>query len=215
MKSVLIIGLGKLGRHLALQMQNAGNDVMGVDYNRELVEEYASFLTDAQIADSSSESVIKALDVQKFDLCFVTIGDDFQNSLITTSLLKKNGAKHVIARAKQDIQADLLLSIGADEVIYPEKDIAESLAIRYSNEKIFDYIELTQEYSIFEISILPEWVSHTISELDIRKKYHINIIAIKHDNIVNPVPSAEYCFNAGDHIMVIGKSNDIFDITGR
>lgn len=213
MKSVLVLGIGRLGRHFAKQMQNSGNDVMVVDRHKERVEEYSSEFTDALVADCTSENVIQALDVSRFDLCFVTIGDNFENSLITTSLLKKHGAKHVLARAKQDIQAELLRTIGADEIIYPEKDVAENLAVRYSDENIFDYIELSQGFSIYETSILPAWEGHTLIELDIRKKHHINIIAVKNGSIFNPVPAADYRFKANDHIMVIGKSKDVLTLT--
>ena len=215
MKSILIIGMGRTGRHLAEKFLELGNDVMVVDRDREHIEQLSEGFTDAQIGDCTNKSVLKALGVENFDLCFVTIGEDFQSSLVVTSLLKKLGATHVIAKANQDIQAELLQQIGADEIIYPEKDIAESLAVRYSATNIFDYVQLSQEYSIYEIPIHTEWVGHTLIELDIRRKFGINIIAIKNGTLVNPVPSADYRFDAEDHILVIGKSKDVFKITSK
>ncbi len=215
MKSILVIGMGRMGRHLAIQLEKLGNDVMIIDKNREQIDAISDRFTDAQIGDCCNERVLRSLGVANFDLCFVTIGEDFQSSLVITSLLKKLGAGHVIAKAKQDIQAELLQQIGADEVIYPEKDLAESLAIRYSATNIFDYVELTQDYSIYEIPVLPQWAGHTLIELDIRKKYGINIIAVKNGSLLDPVPAADYAFKEDDHIVVIGKSQEIFDLTAK
>ena len=215
MKSILIIGMGRMGRHLATHFVRLGNDVLVIDKEREHIEALSETFADAQIGDCTNENVLRALDVQQFDYCFVCIGEDFQASLVITSLLKKLGATHVISKSKQDIQADLLRTIGADEIIYPEKDIAESLAIRYSASNIFDYVELTQEYSIYEIPILPEWTGHTLIELDVRRKYGVNIIGIKRGTLLDPLPAADYRFAAEDHIMVIGKSKDVFKITSK
>lgn len=207
--------MGRTGRHLATNFRNLGCDVMVIDSKRENIEALETRFTDARICDCTNESVIKALGVEHFDYCFVCIGEDFQSSLVVTSLLKKNGAAHVISKANQDIQAELLLSIGADEVMYPEKDIAHNLAIRYSASNIFDYVELTGDYSIYEIPILPEWVGKTIIDLDIRRRYGINIVAIKNGSLLNPSPTADYTFLADDHIMVIGKSQDVFKLTAK
>ena len=125
--------------------------------------------------------MIRALGVSNFDVCFVTIGEDFQSSLVVTSLLKQYGAKQVVAKAKQAIQMDLLKKIGADEVVCPDWDIAEKLAVRYNARNIFDFVPLTAEYSIYEIPVLKSWVGKTIQEQDIRRKYSINIIAVKHN----------------------------------
>ena len=215
MKSILIIGMGRTGRHLAVNFQRLGCDVMVIDSDRANIEALEERFTDARIGDCTNENVIKALGVEHFDYCFVCIGEDFQSSLIVTSLLKKNGATHVISKANQDIQAELLLTIGADEIIYPEKDIAHNLAIRYSASNILDYVELTPDYSIYEIPILPEWVGKTIIELNVRRHYGINIIAIKNGSLLNPSPGADYTFAAEDHIMIIGKAGDVFKLTSK
>lgn len=215
MKSVLVIGMGRFGRHLAHKMLELGNDVMIVDKNAELVERFSGRYTDSYIGDCTNEDVIKALVANNFDLHFVTIGEDFQSSLVITSLLKQHGAKCVIAKSNQDIQHDLLRKIGADEVVYPEREAAEKLAIRYNQKNIFDYIQLSGEYSICEIPAPTDWVNKTIIALDVRRRFNINIIAIKQGDILQPTPGPDYVFKNDDHIVIIGKSDDIFKLTSK
>ncbi len=215
MKSVLVIGLGRFGRHLAYKMKELGNDVMIVDKDEKLVNEMAEKFTDSHIGDCTNEAVIRSLGVKQMDCCFVSIGEDFQSSLVITSLLKRAGAKHVVAKANQEIQEELLVQIGADEVVYPEREIAEKLAVRYNANNIFDYVQLTADYSIYEIPILPGWVGKSIVEVDVRKKYRINIIAVKNREILQPMPGADYIFRTEDHVVVIGKSNDVFKLSGK
>jgi len=215
MKSVLVIGMGRFGRHLAEKMKELGNDVMIVDRSAELVNAVASEFTDSYIGDCTNESVVRSLGVKQFDLCFVSIGEDFQSSLVITSLLKRAGAKCVVAKANQDIQSDLLRQIGADEVVYPERDLAEKLAVRYNANNIFDYIQLTDEYSIYEIPVPTAWVGKTIVEVDVRRRHRVNIIAIKCGEVLQPTPSADYVFRADDHVVLIGKSGDVFKLTGK
>lgn len=215
MKSVLVIGMGRFGRHLAKQMQMLGNAVMVVDKDAAQIDAFAQTFTDAQIGDCTNETVVKALGVENFDVCFVTIGEDFQSSLVITSHLKTAGAKHIVAKANQSIQADLLQKIGADEVVYPEREMAEKVAVRYNAKNIFDYIPLTAEYSIYEIPILPQWVGHTIMDLNVRRKYRINIVAVKSGTALSPIPGPDYTFMEGDHVVVIGKAEDVFKLSGK
>ena len=215
MKSILVIGMGRFGRHLAKKMFDLGNDVMIVDKDSEIFEQLAEKFTDSYIGDCTNEGVIRSLGVKHFDLCFVTIGEDFQSSLVITSLLKRFDAKCVIAKANQNIQAELLLKIGADEVVYPEREIAEKLAVRYNARNIFDYIQLTSEYSIYEIPVLQSWIGKTIMEVDVRRKYRVNIIAVKKKNSLNPLPGADYIFKPDEHIVVIGKATDVFKINAK
>ncbi len=214
-KSVLIIGMGRFGRHLALRMLDLGNDVMIIDKDASLIDMMSPKCPDANIGDCTNENVLKALGVHAFDICFVTIGEDFQSSLVITSLLKALGAKCVVAKANQDIQADLLRKIGADEVIYPEKEIAEKVAIRYNSDNIFDFIPLTSDYSIYEVPVLKDWAGKTIVEVNVRKNYNISIVAIKNGTTLNPVPGPDYVFSRDDHIVVIGKASDVFKITSK
>lgn len=212
MKSILVIGLGRFGRHLAKEMMELGNDVMVVDKDAALIERYSMLFTDSQIADCTNIGVLRSLGVHHFDICFVCIGGDFQSSLVITALLKELNAKCVIAKAKQDVQADLLSRIGADKVIYPEKEMAEKLAVQYSADNLFDYIELTEEYGIFEIGAPTNWIGKSIKELDVRRKYRINIIGIKFEGELKLLPGADYCFKECDHIMLIGKNGDIDEL---
>ena len=209
-KNILVIGMGRLGRHLAIDMQNLGNDVMIVDKHEELVEELAPMFTDSFCGDCAKEGVLRSLGVNNFDVVFVTIGENFQSSLEITAMLKDLNAKWVVSKAKRDSQARFLINVGADEVIYPERETAERLAIRYNSDSIFDCIELTDEYSIYEISTPPEWVGKTIAGLNVRKAHKVDVIAIKKGETLNPMPGGDYVFQASDLLVVIGKSQDVF-----
>lgn len=188
---------------------------MIVDKDASVIEQYSTMFTDSQIADCTNENVLRALGVNHFDICFVAIGDDFQSSLVITALLKELNAKFVVAKAKQDIQADLLMRIGADEVVYPEREMAEKLAVRYNATNIFDFIELTKEYAIYEIPVPSAWMGKTISEINIRQKYKINIIAMKINNDLKLLPGADYRFTETDHMVVIGKATDVFRLSAK
>ncbi len=213
MKSVLIIGMGAFGRHLAEKMQALGNDVMVVDRREDIINELAPIFPDAQIGDPTNELTIADLGVSGFDMVFVTIGEDFQSSLVITMLLKRHGAKRVIAKAATQIQEELLKKIGADEVVFPEREMAEKLAVRYNAENIFDFIQLTGEFSIYEIPVHPDWIGKTISDVAVRNKYRINIIAIKTGQALFPVPGPGYVFSDVDHLVVIGRSDDVLRLS--
>ncbi len=209
MKSVLIIGMGAFGRHLAVKMTELKNDVMIVDKDAAIIDEMSSLVTDAQIGDCTKEDVLRALGVGNFDVCFVTIGDTFQSSLEITSLLKDLGAKYVISKASRDIQAKFLLRNGADEVVYPDRDMADKLAVRCSANNVLDYFSLTDEFSIFEIPAMQSWIGRSIVEVNIRKKYHINILLVKNGSSIMTMPRADYVFKEEDKIIVIGKADEI------
>lgn len=210
MKSILVIGLGRLGRLLSKNMAELGNDVMVVDKDEEVIEEVSGLFTDAHIGDCTNEAVLRSLSVSGFDLCFVTIGSNFESSLVITSLLKKLGAKYVVAKAKQDIQAELLCTIGADEVIYPDKELAEKLAVRFNADNIFDFIQLTDQYAIFEIPVMDSLVGVTLRDADLRHRFGVNVIAIKKENTLDPVPAPDYTFRPDDVLVVIGRTEDVF-----
>ena len=179
MKSILIIGMGKFGKHLALKMQELKNEVMIVDKDAAVIEELAVNFTDAQIGDCTNENILKSLGINNFDICFVTMGGNFQSSLEVTSLLSDLGARYVVSEANRDIHAKFLLRNGADEVIYPEKDMAIKAAYKYSANNVFDFVEISPDYAIFEMPVPPVWVNRSIGTLNIRGKYHINILARK------------------------------------
>ena len=215
MKSVLIIGMGHMGRHLASKLQALGNEVMIVDKNPDVITALSDRFTDSNICDCTNESIIEALGVDNFDICFVTIGEDFQASLVVTSLLKQYGARMIVSKAKQKIQADLLRKIGADEIVWPEKEIAEKLAVRYNADNIFDYIPLTAEYSIYELPVPAAWVGQSLTELNVRRKYQVTIIAVKHDTALDPNVGPDYRFVQGDNVILIGQSDRVFRLANK
>lgn len=215
MKSFLIIGMGKFGKMLGSKLLELGNEVMIVDKNEDVIQELAPIYTNSYIGNCTNEGVLRSLGVNNFDICFVAIGDDFQSSLEITSLLKELGARYVISKAERDIQAKFLLRNGADEIVYPERDIAIKLATRCDAHNIFDFIELTSEVGIFEIAVPKKWIKHTLAELNIRKKYMLNVLAIKKGSAINPMPEAGYVFCPDDHIVVLGKPNDITRVNGK
>lgn len=179
MKNVLLIGAGRFGRHIAMQLSQLGHQVMTVDTNEERINDVLPFVTNAQIGDSTNAEFLRSLGIGNFDVCIVTVSGNFQNSLETTSLLKELGAKCVISRAERDVQAKFLLRNGADHVVYPEKQVAKWAAIRYTANHVFDYIEIDEQHAIFEVEVPESWVGKSVGELDIRKKFGINILGIK------------------------------------
>lgn len=215
MKSILVIGMGRFGQHLARRMLERGNEVMIVDQNPQLIEELAGQFTDAQIGDCTNIQVLKALGVSNFDICFVAIGENFQSSLEISSLLKECGAKRVVSKANKEIQAKFLLRNGADEVVYPERDLAEKLAIQYSANNVFDYVELTPEFGMYEIRVPEGWIGKSIGSINIRRKYGVNILAIKNGTELLPAPGADYEFRQGDHVNVVGRERDVQRLTER
>lgn len=209
MKSILIIGMGKFGHHLCQNLAELGNEIMIVDQKEEVLEDLLPIVTSAKIGDCTNEEVLKSLGVANFDLCFVCIGTNFQSSLEITSLVKEMGAKYVISKANRDIHAKFLLKNGADEVIYPDRDIAEKLAVRHSANHVFDYIELTDDYAIYEIPPLPEWLGKSIREVNFRVKYKVSILGTKKGEDVSLLPPADHIFMADEHLMVIGRGEDV------
>ena len=204
-KSVLLIGLGRFGKYIAMKLHELGHEVMGVDENEERVNDAMPYVTDGQIGDSTNEALLKSLGVKNYDVCIVTIGGDFQSSLETTCQLKELGAQKVVSRAEQDVQAKFLLRNGADEIIYPEKQLATWAAIRYSSDHILDYIELGDSCSIFEVSVPSAWVGKSVVEIDIRRKYNVNIIATKKNGKINAVVTADTVLSAEETLLVLGE----------
>ena len=209
MKSILLIGLGRFGRHVAIKLQELGHEVMAIDNQEHRIDAALPYVTNAQIGDSTDEEFLTSLGVRNFDVCIVAIGDDFQSSLETTSLLKELGAKMVVSRAARDVHAKFLLRNGADEVVYPEKQLATWTAIRYSSDHIFDYIELSGGYSIFEVSIPNSWIGKTIAQLDVRRNYNINIMALKRDGNVDMNITPDMTLTSDETLLVLGKNKDI------
>ena len=204
-KSILLIGLGRFGKHIAMKLNELGHEIMAVDHDEEKVNEIMPIVTNGQIGDSTNELFLRSLGVDNYDVCIVTIGGDFQSSLETTCLLKELGAKKVVSRAERDGQAKFLLRNGADEIVYPEKQLASWMAIRYSADHILDYIELDESCSIFEVSVPKEWIGKSILQIDIRKKYKVNIIAIKENGKINAAFAPDTVLTGEKTLLVRGE----------
>lgn len=209
MKSVLLVGLGRFGRHIAIKLHELHHQVMAIDQKEERVEAVLPYVTNAQIGDSKNHSFMASLGVRNFDVCIVAIGDDFQSSLETTALLKELGAKQVVARAARDVHAKFLLRNGADEVVYPEKQLASWTAIRYTSDHIIDYIELDDDNAIVEVSVPHSWVGKTVGALDVRRRYNINILGIKKTSKLDIGVTSSTVLTADETVLVLGSSRDI------
>lgn len=205
MKSVLLIGLGRFGKHIAMKLNHLGHHVMAIDKEEERVDAVLPYVTSAQIGDSTNADYLETLGIRNFDVCIVAIGNDFQSSLETTSNLKELGAKLVVSRASRDVQAKFLLRNGADEVIYPEKQMANWAAIRYSADHILDYIELDDGYAIFEVSVPENWIGLSVGEIDIRKKYNVNILGFKNNGKMDMGITPNTVFKNDQTLLVVGE----------
>ena len=204
MKSVLLIGAGRFGRHIAMKLNDMNHEILAVDNREERVDAVLPYVTNAQIGDSTNAEFLASLGIRNFDVCIVAIGDNFQNSLETASLLKELGAKKVVARASRGVQEKFLLRNGADEVVYPEKQLAAWTAIRCSSEHILDYIELDGDYSIFELDIPASWSGKTVVELDIRRRYGINILGVRENGKFNMNITPDVVLGREKSILVLG-----------
>lgn len=209
MKSILLIGLGRFGRHIAMKLDELNHEVMAVDNNEERVNAILPYVTNAQIGDATNQGFMESLGVNNFDLCIVAIGDNFQSSLEATSLLSELGARQVVSRAARDVHAKFLLKNGANEVIYPEKQMAQWAATRYSADHILDYIELDKDHAIFEISIPESWIGKTVGQLDIRNKHNINIMAFKYQGELNMNIKSDTLIPSGHSMLVLGDIKNI------
>ena len=209
MKSILLIGLGRFGCHIAMKLDEMNHQIMAIDKEERRVNAALPYVTNAQIGDATNEEFMESLGVRNFDLCIVAIGDNFQSSLEATSLLKELGAKKVVSRAARDVHAKFLLRNGADDVVYPEKQLAAWTAIRYSSNHIFDYIELDKGHTIFEVSIPRGWIGKTIGDLDVRNKHGINILALKENDSLNMNISSDTTLLENSTMLVLGRFKDI------
>ncbi len=209
MKSVLLIGLGRFGRHVAVKLDQMHHEIMAVDKNEDRVNAVLPYVTNAQIGDATNEEFMESLGVNNFDVCIVAIGDDFQSSLETTSLLKDLGARNVVSRAARDVHAKFLLRNGADDIVYPEKQVAYWTAIRYTADHILDYIELDDDHAIYEISVPEKWIGKTVEQVDVRRKHGINIMAIKRSGVMQMNITPYTSFVSGDTVFVLGNTKDI------
>lgn len=209
MRSMLVIGAGRFGSNLATKLTELGNEVLVVDKDEDAINKLSPLVTRVQIGDCMDLDSLRTLGVRNFDICFVCISENFQSSMEITSLLKELGAAYVVSKTDRDIHADLLRKIGADDVVYPERDMARRTAMRYSAHGAFDYIELSAEYAIMEISVPAPWVGRRIRDLDVRSRHNVNVVGIREGEKVKPLTSADHVFTTEEHLIVSGEHKDI------
>ena len=209
MKSFLLIGMGRFAHYLCRELAALGNEVVIADTDENNMSDLLDCVVSAKIGDCTRREVLSSFGVSDFDACFVCIGSNFQNSLQVTDLLKELGAVRVISRATTDIHAKFLLRSGADEVVFPDRDMSERIAVRASNDSIFDYFELSEDLAVYEISVPKRWIGRTIGEVDVRAKYNVSILAYKREDRMHTVSSPNYRFKETEHVMVLGKRADI------
>lgn len=209
MNSYLVLGLGRFGKSFAKTLYNLGHDVLGVDRDETKVQELSEQLTHVIASECSNEEFLKSLGVNNFDAAIVAIGGDLQSSILATALLKELGCKYIITKAKDDLHAKVLVTVGANRVVFPERDMAIRVANNLASQKIIDIIQLSEDYSIMEKDIPEKWIGKSIIDLDIRSKFQLSVLAIKRgsDLTVNPNPNEK--FLDGDIISIMGKNSDI------
>lgn len=215
MKSVLLIGMGLFGQTVGEKLMNMGDAVMIVDKDEDIINTLAPKYTGALIANCMNADNLKSLDIPSYDACVVAIGDDFQSSLEITSNLKDLGAKYVVSKANTDIQRKFLFRVGADEVVHPNRDLAEKLAVKLNSKKVYDYIELDDEHSICEIAAPQKWVGKTLVDINPRGNFGLNVLTIKKGKSIIPALDANYVFAEGDHLLVFGNTEKILAFTNK
>ncbi|WP_294152908.1 TrkA family potassium uptake protein [uncultured Clostridium sp.] len=213
-KQFVVIGLGRFGESLARTVYDMGHDVLVIDMDEEKVEDIADYVTHAVQLDATDENALKKIGLRNFDIAVVSIGGDIQSSVMATLLLKEMGLKFIVAKAQSDLHAKVLSKIGANKVIMPEKDTGRRVAHNLVSSNILDYIELSSEYSIMEIEALDSWTQKSLKELDLRKKYGINVVAIKDGKNVNVSPGADEIIREKDIIVALGSQQDLGKLEG-
>ena len=201
--------MGSFGHHLCRSLSQQKCEVMIVDRAGEALEDMLPYVVSAKVGDCTNEEVLRSFSVESFDACFVCVGNNVLASLQITSLLKELGAKKVFSKADEDMQAKFLLRNGADEIIYPELEVATSIAVSESSDSIFDCIRLTADYSIYELQPLKRWLGKSLKDLNFRAKYNLTVIAVKKGGVIRPNLHPDYVFKEEEHLLVLGRSEDI------
>jgi trk system potassium uptake protein TrkA len=215
LKQFVILGLGRFGSSLARTLYALGHDVLAVDEREDIIQDISDSVTHAVQADATDENSLRALGLRNFDVAVVTIGSNIQASILVTLIVKELGVKYVVAKAQSELHAKVLYKIGADRVVFPERDMGVRLAHNLVSSNVLDFIELAPDYSIVEIAALPEWEGKTLKDLDMRARYGINIMAIKRDEEINISPRADDVIKTNDILVVIGSNEDLVRIENR
>ena len=215
MKQFMVIGCGRFGSSIATTLFKLGHEVMVIDMDEERVQDIADEVTYAVQADVSDENVLMELGISNFDVVIVSIGSNYQASIMATLIAKELGVKKVIAKAHDSLHGKVLTKIGADKIIYPERDMGSRVAHNLVSSNILDFIELSPDYSILEITALKQWVNKSLKELKLPAKFGINVMAIKRGKDINVSPYADDVILEGDILVVIGNTKDIEKIEQR
>lgn len=214
-KQFAVIGIGRFGASVATTLYEMGNDVLVIDNNEDKVEDIVDKVTHAVTADSTSEAALKSLGITNFDVVIVSIGQDTQASILTTLLLKELGVNYIVAKARTILHGKVLQKIGADRIVFPERDMGIRVAHNLVAANVLDFIELSPEYSIVEIIVPQSMVGRSLRELDLRARFGLNVLAIRSaDKKINVSPAATDRLLHGDVMVVVGQ-NDKIQALGR
>ncbi len=211
MKQFIVIGIGRFGKAVAERLYELGHEVLAIDTDEDTIQRVSEKVTHAVTADATDENVLKSLGVRNFDVGVVAIGSDIQSSIIVTLMLKEMGVGYIVAKAQNDTHAKVLLKIGADRVVFPERDMGERVAHNLIGTNILEYIELSEEHSIIEFAVLQSWIGKDLRDLNLRAKYGVTVVAMRNRNEegVNVSPKADTKIKEGDIIIVVGDNDDL------
>lgn len=211
MKQFVIIGIGRFGKAIAESLYDLGQEVLAIDTDEDAIQRISEKVTHAVTADATDESVLKSLGVRNFDVGVVAIGTDIQSSIIVTLMLKEMGVGYIVAKAQNDTHAKVLLKIGADRVVFPERDMGERVAHNLIGTNILEYIELSEEHSIIEYAVLQGWIGKDLRDLNLRVKYGVTVVAMRNRNEegINVSPKADTKIKEGDILIIIGDNDDV------
>ena len=207
MKSYIVIGLGRFGTEVARQLFQQGCEVLAMDSDADLVNQISNEVTHAVVGDARDKGVLRALGAAEFECAIVAIGGSLANSVLATMNLKELGVPHIVGKAHDETHRQVLLKLGADQVVIPEKENAARLARSLSNPNVLEYIELSDEYGIIEVPAPKRWLGKTLKDLNVRAKLGVNIIAVKRDSQINVSPAADYMIMDGDIMVVLGDTD--------
>lgn len=215
MKQFVVIGCGRFGASVATSLYSLGHDVLAIDSDEEIIQELSDHVTHAVQADAVDENALRTLGIRNFDVAVVSIASDIQASIMATLITKELGVKTVIAKAHNDLHGKVLKKIGADRVVFPEREMGVRVAHNLASTNILDYIEMAPDYSIVEISTIKEWAGKTLKELKLNYRYGINVMAIKHDSEINITPYSDDIIHENDVLIVIGSNEDLRKLEKR